>query len=195
MEQQEYTDPFNTFAHWLHEHAITTKSKHPSACVLSTIGLDEFPNARNVSLKSIEKPYLIITGSTLSRKGKEISAHPKVALTFWWEDIKRQVRIQGTASVISKKEATFFFEERSHESKVVSTISTQGAIVKNMELFKVRFRESVKNQQPIHKPEHWSGWKIKPHRIEFLEFNASRFHNRVLYTRSEEQWDVIQLQP
>lgn len=195
MKQNEYPDPFNTFAIWLHQHATTTKSKYPSACVLSTNGLDGFPNARNVSLKSIEKPYLIITGSTLSRKGKEISAHPKVALTFWWEETKQQIRIQGTASTISEEDAHFFFNDRSYESKVVSTISKQGAIVDDLELLRVRFRESVKNQQPIHKPRHWSGWKIKPHRIEFLEFNTSRFHNRVLYTRNEEQWDIIQLQP
>ena len=195
MKQIEYPDPFDTFAHWLHQYNLHTKSKHPSACVLATNGLDGFPNARNVSLKSIEKPYLIITGSTLSRKGKEISANPKVALTFWWEEIERQVRIQGTATIISEEEATFFFEERSHASKLVSTISTQGAVVTDMELLKVRFRESVKNQQPFLKPEHWNGWKIKPHHIEFLEFNASRFHNRVLYTRSEEQWDIVQLQP
>ena len=186
MNKQEYPEPIDTFAHWIQEYVSITKNTYPSACVLSTQGLDGFPNARNVSLKSIEKPYLIITGSTLSRKGKEIDAHPKVALTFWWEETKRQVRIQGTASVISEEDALFFFNDRSYESQIVSTISTQGAPAKELELLRVRFRESVKRQQPINKPAHWSGWKIKPYRIEFLEFNDSRFHNRVLYTQSEE---------
>ncbi len=195
MDKQYYPEPIDTLTHWMHQQVVVTKSSYPSACVLSTQGLDGFPNARNVSLKSIEKPYLIITGSTLSRKGKEISTHPKVALTFWWEETKRQVRIQGIASTISEEDAHFFFNDRSYESKVVSTISKQGAVANDLELLRIRFRESVKNQQPMHKPKHWSGWKIKPHRIEFLEFNTSRFHNRVLYTRSEEQWDIIQLQP
>jgi len=195
MNIAEYSDPFNLFAIWMHQQVAATKNSYPSACVLSTQGLDGFPNARNVSLKSIERPYLIITGSTVSRKGKEINAHPKVALTFWWEETKRQVRIQGLASVISEEDAHFFFNDRSYASKVVSTISKQGVPTKDLESLRVRFRESVKNQKPIEKPTHWSGWKIKPHRIEFLEFNASRFHNRVLYILTEEGWNIKQLQP
>ncbi|WP_299674911.1 pyridoxal 5'-phosphate synthase [uncultured Dokdonia sp.] len=195
MNIAEYPEPIDTFVRWLHEHVTITKSSYSSACILSTQGLDGFPNARNVSLKCIEKPYFIITGSTLSRKGKEIETHPKVALTFWWEETKRQVRIQGTASQISEKDAHFFFKDRSYESQIVSSISKQGMPLKKLESLRVRFRESIKSQRPIEKPTHWSGWKIKPYRIEFLEFNTSRFHNRVLYTQSEDSWNITQLQP
>jgi pyridoxamine 5'-phosphate oxidase len=132
--------------------------------------------------------YLRI-GSTLSRKRKEIIAHPKVALTFWWEETQRQIRIQGTASAIPQEDAHFFFNDQSYESKTVSPISIQDAITNDLELLRVRFRESVNNQQPIQKPAHWGGWKIKPYRIEFLEFKTSRLHHRTRYTHSQEGWE------
>lgn len=195
MTLSNYPNPFDTFAKWLQQHNTTTKSTHPSACVLSTLGVDGFPNARNVSLKELKEPYFIVTGSMLSRKGQEIAVNPRVALTFWWEETARQVRIQGIASPISEEEAHFYFNKRSHASKTVSSLSTQGAPLEEDSLLKERFRESVKNKKTIRKPSYWGGWKINPHRIEFLEFKTSRFHDRILYTSSEEGWDSIQLQP
>ncbi|MEP0263245.1 pyridoxal 5'-phosphate synthase [Dokdonia sp.] len=195
MEQQEYPDPFNTFAIWLHQHVVTTKSKHPSACVLSTIGLDGFPNTRYLALKELNHPYLIVTGSLNSRKGKEIEANPKVSLTFWWEESLRQVRIQGEAQHIDDKTADIYFSERSKEAQTVSTLSNQGNVIQNISELKVRFRESIQNNTPIKRPKHWSGWKILPKRIEFLEFKTSRLHHRTLYTHSQKGWKITQLQP
>lgn len=195
MEQQECPNPFNIFASWIHEHIITTKSKHPSACVLSTIGFDGFPNTRYLALKELNRPYFIVTGSLNSRKGKEIEANSKVALTFWWEESLRQVRIQGEAQCIDNETADFYFSERSKEAQTVSTVSNQGAVIKNISELKVRFRESVQSNTPIKRPKHWSGWKILPKRIEFLEFKPSRLHHRTLYTHSQEGWEITQLQP
>ena len=196
MSKEEYLkEPIDTFTIWLHKQLSTTKNSYSSSCVLSTQGLDGFPNARTVSLKSIENHCLIITGTSLSRKGKEIAKNPKVALTFWWEETKRQVRIQGIASTISEEDAHFFFNDRNYESQVISSISNQGAATDDIESLRVRFRESVQKNDPVKKPSHWSGWKITPHRIEFLEFNPSRFHDRRLYIKTEDGWDATFLEP
>lgn len=195
MHISEYSEPYTIFTQWLKAQKLVTKNDYPSACVLSTQGLDGYPNARNVSLKTVEEPYFIVTGSTTSRKGKEIEKNPKVALTFWWDETKRQVRIQGTATRLSEQQADYYFKNRTYESQIISSISDQGDIAHHIESLRVRFRESIKSKQPVTKPRHWGGWKIKPHRIEFLEFEPSRFHNRILYTYSEEKWNITQLQP
>ncbi len=195
MKYQESQDPYHIFTAWLQEHITTTTSKHPFACAFSTIGLDGFPNTRYVALKELQQHHFIVTGPLHSRKGREIKENPKVALTFWWEESLRQIRIQGEAQQIDIETADFYFSNRNKEAQTVSLISKQGVTLDNYNDFFNRFRESVKSTTPIKRPENWGGWKILPTRIEFLEFKTSRLHKRTLYTRDENQWDVVQLQP
>lgn len=195
MKHQESPEPFSVFEKWLQEHVTTTASNHPMACALSTIGLDGFPNTRYVALKELQRPHFIVTGPLLSRKGKEIHENPKVSLTFWWEKSARQIRIQGEAQKIDTKTADFYFLNRNREAQAVSSISDQGISLDNYDEFFKRFRESVQNTTPIKRPKNWGGWKILPKRIEFLEFKTSRLHKRTLYTRDEDQWNVVLLQP
>jgi len=194
---EDFPNPFNTFTRWLHEEITTTSNKYPSACVLSTIGLNEFPNARYVSLKEIAHPYLIITTAINSKKGKEISRNNKVALTFWWENTMRQVRIQGTASKISDEDADFYFSERNKSSQAVSFVSKQSSPLNNLKELKTRYNSVLIDfkEKDIPRPQNWKGFKIKPLQMEFLEFKDSRFHNRVHYTQKEDIWEVHQLQP
>lgn len=197
IRPEKFPNPFDTFTRWLHEEITNSDKKFPSACVLSTFGLNGFPNARNVSLKEIHHPYLIITTATNSVKGLEISKNNKVALTFWWEKTMRQVRIQGVATLISEDDADFYFSERSKSSQAVSVVSEQSKPLKNIKKLRQSYRTLLidnKNNQ-ITRPKNWRGYKINPHQIEFLEFKESRFHNRVLYTENEEAWEVTNLQP
>jgi len=197
MYQNNYPEPFHTFCTWLHKHVTTTTSEHPFACVLSTIGLDGYPNARNLALKEVKAPYFIITGSTHSRKAKEINTNPKVALTFWWEESNRQIRVQGTASPINEETAQFYFNNRSRISQLISSISKQGApldaiedLKKNIEAYEQQLGETA-----VPCPPDWGGYQIQPKRIEFLEFKTSRLHRRTLYMEENDHWSVSLLQP
>ena len=197
LNTEEYPDPYPTFINWIHEEVTNPKSKFPTACVLSTIAINGFPNARNVSLKEIRYPFLIITTSLSSHKGKEIAKNAKVALTFWWESSNRQVRIQGVASPINNEDADFYFSERSKSAQVISTISKQSDILKDAgklrELY-LKFMIDYK-EKPIPRPNNWKGFKIEPIKMEFLEFRDTRFHNRVVYTQNKGLWSVMQVQP
>lgn len=88
-------NPFSKFEEWYKEELFKTSVSIPSACCLSTTGLDGYPNARFVSLKSLIDESFVFTGSSDSRKGLELETIPKAALTFWWTETERQVRIQG----------------------------------------------------------------------------------------------------
>ncbi|MEM7085891.1 MAG: pyridoxal 5'-phosphate synthase [Bacteroidota bacterium] len=193
----DYPNPFATFARWFHQEVTTTKKRFPGACVLSTIGLDGFPNARNVSLKEIHHPHLIFTTALDSLKGREILKNNKVALTFWWEASKRQVRIQGLASEISDEDADFYFSERSKSSQAVSVVSKQSHPLTDLQELKKSFNALMIDYQEgvIPRPKAWKGFKVNPLQIEFLEFKETRFHNRVLYTQNGDAWEATQLQP
>ena len=169
----------------------------PSACCLSTIGTDGFPNARFVSLKKVIDDSFIVTGPLTSRKGIEISQSNKVALTFWWTETQRQVRIQGNATNIAEQLADKFFAERGRDSQIVSIVSEQGQEIENIETLTEKY-ENIEvgfANKPLTRPKEWSGFSIEPIRIEFLEFKPTRFHDRKLYELTNGQWIMKQIQP
>lgn len=197
VQPQDFPNPFSTFTVWWHEEVTSSPSKHPSACVFSTIGLDGFPNARTVALKEVHHPYLIVTTSLTSKKALEIKKNNKVALTFWWEHTQRQIRIQGLATQIDEATADFHFKERSKPAQVVSRVSAQSGVLSDPEALKKSYLEMLidSKEKEIIRPKDWGGYHIFPIKFEFLEFEENRFHNRVEYTLEGDIWKVARLQP
>ncbi|WP_066440477.1 pyridoxal 5'-phosphate synthase [Chryseobacterium sp. CCH4-E10] len=191
------TNPINIFNQWFDEELKLTKVAIPTACCLSTIGIDNFPNARFVSLKGVMENNFIVTGPLTSRKGIEISQTNKVALTFWWTETERQIRIQGIARPLSSELADKNFAERNRDSQIVSIVSNQGQQLNDIYTLNKKYQETettFKNQL-LPRPENWGGYLIEPIRIEFLEFKSTRFHDRKLYQLTNGQWTKIELQP
>jgi pyridoxamine 5'-phosphate oxidase len=189
--------PIEIFKLWYQKEQELTKVRIPSACCLSTNGIDGFPNARFVSLKNIFEEKFIITGNLASRKGVEIESSENVALTFWWTETEKQVRIQGKATKISEQLSDKYFFERNRDSQIVSIVSNQGKIIENnQKLFDdyENIELTFKNKS-LKRPENWGGFEIEPLRIEFLEFKQTRFHNRKLFQFLDGNWEMTLLQP
>lgn len=191
------TNPIIIFNQWFDEELNQTKVRIPTACCLSTIGSDEYPNARFVSLKGIVENKFIVTGTLSSRKGIEINETNKVALTFWWTETERQVRVQGDAKQISLELADKYFAERNRDSQIVSIVSNQGQQLNDIETLNKKYQETetVFLNQLLTRPENWGGYSIEPIRIEFLEFKPTRFHDRKLYQLTNGQWTKTDVQP
>ena len=187
--------PIELFKKWFSEEEKLSKLSVPTAVCLSTVGLDGFPNARFVSLKEIVDESFIITTPLESRKGLEIENNNKVALTFWWTETERQVRIQGIATTITKELAQKYFHERDLDSQVVSLICQQGKEIDDIKLLEKRIAEATLTNSKIEIPKNWGGYSIEPIRIEFMEFNKTRFHDRKLYEIENNKWTLKQLQP
>lgn len=190
-------DPIKIFHRWYQEEINLTKVRLPSACCLSSNGTDGFPNARFVSLKEVIEGNFIITGPLNSRKGIEINKSQNVALTFWWPETERQVRIQGVATKISNQLADKYFFERNRDSQIVSIVSNQGKEIENLSTLVDKF-ETLKTEQAnklLDRPDNWGGFSISPVRIELLEFNETRFHDRKLFELHNAKWTVKQIQP
>lgn len=191
------TTPIEIFRKWFGEELNLTKLSIPTACCLSTIGIDNYPNARFVSIKEIINDNFIVTGTVTSRKGLEINEINKVALTFWWPASERQVRIQGNAIPINNELADRYFSERNRESQIVSIVSHQGLQLEDISTLNKKYQKTEKNcvNQILNRPESWGGYSIEPIRIEFLEFKPTRFHKRQLYQLTNGKWITTQLQP
>lgn len=185
------------FSEWFDEELNRSTVRIKTACCLSTIGTDGFPNARFVSLKDISDEGFIVTGTVSSKKGVEIELDNKVALTFWWTETEKQVRVQGKAEKISDQQADYYFNKRNKESQIVSTLFYQGEKAKDYQILKEKFElaKTESNSQTIKRPEKWSGYLIKPERIEFLEFKPNRFNKRILFELENVNWTKSLLQP
>jgi len=190
-------DPITTFKQAYAQQLQQTAERIPSACCLSTTGLDAYPNSRIVSFKGIREDQMIITGPLYSRKGSEIDKNPKVSLVFWWHETEKQIRIQGIARTIDAAWADLYFDARNTEAKIISHISRQGETLADEAAFNASFslRKKEVGNSPITRPEHWGGWQIRPVRMEFMTFRSSRFHERELYQLSETGWEFTKLQP
>ncbi|OUS01105.1 pyridoxamine 5'-phosphate oxidase [Flavobacteriales bacterium 33_180_T64] len=190
-------NPLEKFDKWYTEETKRSALRIPSACCLTSIGTDGYPNSRIVSLKEILENKFVITGPLNSKKGIELLTNPKASLTFWWTETERQVRIQGDAIQIEDKLADIYFSERNKESQIVSQICQQGTEIEDLTELTSLFEKSKTeyNNIKISRPKHWSGFYIIPKRIEFMQFKKDRFHFRELYTKDNNLWDKIILQP
>lgn len=190
-------DPLDKFRQWLSDELELSKVRIPTACCLSTIGTDGYPNARFVAFKGIEDGKFVITGSVSSRKGVELHHVNRAALTFWWATTERQIRMQGSAAILDHHLADKYFAQRNRESQIVSIVSDQGQPLHNLEILHHKFQdvESRSENQTLKRPENWGGYAIQPLRIEFLEFKSTRFHERLLYELNKGIWTETILQP
>ncbi len=186
------------FQQYLNEEIRAREVRLPYACCLSTIGLDGFPNARFVSLKEIRDNQFIITGTLTSRKGAEINNDNRVALSFWWPETQRQVRIQGIAHTVTGEVTDRYFRERNLESRIVSVVSEQGAVMTDPEALHRAYEAlalELNNGIDIVRPDNWGAYAIEPIRVEFLTFSETRFHDRSLYQQQDGVWSLRRLQP
>jgi pyridoxamine 5'-phosphate oxidase len=190
-------DPFGLFALWM-DDARSSGTIDPTAMTLSTVDGDGFPSSRIVLLKKIESDALLFFTNYESRKAHEISAGSKVAAHFYWPEVERQVRFEGTASKISENESDRYFQERPFASKIAARVSPQSRKIQDRSFLEKAFREQLKEYQEsdhIPRPFDWGGYAINPVRIEFWQGGKHRLHDRIEYTVDGDKWSRIRLAP
>ena len=195
-EAQSLSDPFQQFSLWF-EQALNAELLEPNAMTLATIDSNGNPNARIVLLKGFSENGLIFHTNYDSAKGQNIAAHPQVALVFWWGELERQVRIEGTAEKVSAEDSDSYFSSRPLNSQIGSWASTQSQVVSSREELESRFAHYQEkfNNQPIPRPENWGGFRVIPYVFEFWQGRPSRLHDRLRYRLSNQQWIIERLCP
>lgn len=190
-------NPMEQLLDWQKEQQKQAKSEMPGLCCLSTIGEDDFPNARYVSLKEINDQGFIMTGPLQSMKGKELLSCSKTALTFWWKETGRQVRVQGEATQLSPQEADEIFVELTRDVQILCWASDQSAAIDDPEKLEEDYKKFDEQYQgmKIPRPENWGGFMITPLQIEFLDSPSDHLQTRELYTKVGKNWEKKYLQP
>ncbi len=194
-EREVDPDPFRQFHAWLGE-AIAAQVPEPTAMVLATVDAPGRPSARVMLLKALDERGFVFYTNYLSRKGEELATRPHAALAFFWKELERQVRIEGTVEKVSAAEADEYFASRPLGSRIGAWASTQSATIESRAWLEARVKaaETQHGDTPP-RPPHWGGYRVIPSWLEFWQGRQSRLHDRIAYTLEGGRWKITRLSP
>lgn len=190
-------DPVKQFQVWFDE-AIKGEIVEPNAMNLATVREDGRPASRIVLLKGIEDHKFVFYTNYQSAKGHDLDKNPACALTFFWPELERQVRVEGVATRISSKRSEEYFQSRPRGSQVGAWSSPQSSILENRTILEervARIEKKFENYNVLPKPNQWGGYEIDPLLIEFWQGRPSRLHDRIQYVKVDGTWKINRLAP
>ena len=176
-------DPFELFEKWFVE-AKKKEINDPNALALGTASKDGVPSVRMVLLKDFDKNGFIFYTNLNSQKGNEIKVNRNASMCFHWKSLLRQVRIVGTLNQVDDRTADEYYNTRAYESRIGAWASKQSSILKSRdELLNALedFKKKYSDKDNVPRPNHWSGWNLKPSSIEFWLDGDNRIHERLKY--------------
>ena len=195
-EQDADPDPFRFFERWFDE-AIHAEVREPNAMTLATLGADGQPAARIVLLKGMDAQGFVFFTNYESRKARELEAHPRAALVFWWEALERQVRIEGAVERVDAAESDAYFASRPRGSRLGAWASDQSRPIADRSVLEEKLAEvaAAYPGDAVPRPPHWGGFRLVPTLFEFWQGRASRLHDRLEYTPGSDGWTIRRLAP
>jgi len=189
-------DPIRQFEAWF-KQALDARLPEPNTMTLATVDARGYPSARIVLIKGVDERGFVFFTNYESRKGQDLAANPHASLLFYWIELERQVRIEGTVVKTSAEESDAYFNSRPLGSRVGAWASDQSRPLASRALLEAReqsFSERFGENPP--RPPHWGGYRLVPETIEFWQGRPSRLHDRILYTRqSTGAWRISRLSP
>lgn len=189
--------PIRQFGRWF-EEAKDHQPDLPEAMTLATCGGDGVVTARVVLLKSFDEHGFVFYTNYESRKGKQISESPRVALCFYWPSLDRQVRVEGVAVKTTEEESDAYFATRPRGSQIGAWASQQTAVIPGRGDLDQRFHqlEASYRERQVPRPPHWGGYRVIPLEIEFWQGRSDRLHDRFVYRlREPKDWVIERLSP
>lgn len=187
-------DPLPLFEAWFVDARQRASQPNPDSMILATVGAEGRPSARVVLCKrvNLDLGYIVFFTNYLSRKGRELQAHPRAAAVFHWDALHRQVRIEGRITVSPGEESDQYFASRALNSRIGAWASEQSTPLASRELLANKVRSVAHSfgvepdavQGAVPRPPHWGGFRLWIEAIELWSEGANRVHDRAVWTRS-----------
>ncbi len=200
LDQQSVpTSPFELLGAWMTE-AIEQKVQEPYAMSLATCGADLKPSVRIVLLREITETGVVFYTNYDSAKGQDISENPNAEVLFFWHELERQIRISGRIAKIDADKSAAYFQKRPHDSQVGAWVSEpQSGEVADREVMEQKFAQlqnRYPSDSPVPTPAFWGGYEITVEKIEFWQGRANRMHDRIVYSKDDNNnWQTKRLLP
>lgn len=189
-------DPFVQFRQWF-DAAVAARVPEPNAMTLATVDAGGKPAARIVLLKDADAQGFTFFTNYQSRKGRELAARPAAALLFFWPELERQIRIEGTITKVDPAVADDYFAKRPRLSRIGAWASPQSEALPDRATLEARFADAEQRfpGDDVERPPHWGGYRLTPEAFEFWQGRRSRLHDRIVFTRDGAGWRIGRLAP
>jgi len=189
-------DPFRQFDVWWQE-AIESKVYEPNAMTLATCNTEGRPSARTVLLKGIHENGFTFYTNYNSKKAEDLKQNPQASLLFFWKELERQIRIEGTVQKLSGEESDAYFASRPRQSQLGAWASPQSKTIPSRKFLQDKEQQIEKEyaDQQIPRPSFWGGYLLVPDRIEYWQGRPGRLHDRILYSATHAGWKIERLAP
>jgi len=195
-EKNVSINPILQFEKWFKE-AVDAHVNEPNAMTVCTATKEGKPSARILLLRNFNEDGFVYYTNYASRKGTEINTNPNCALLFFWPELERQVRIEGSVQKQSAEESDLYFNTRPRGSKLGAWTSEQSRVIANRDVLNEEY-EKISKKYPdenVPRPPHWGGYLLNPTSIEFWQGRPSRLHDRILYVLENNNWKIERLAP
>lgn len=191
-----HADPLQQLLLWI-DAAREVRMIEPTAMTLATATPEGAPSARVVLFKGLHDGQLCFYTHYDGRKARELEANPRAAITFWWDRLERQVRLEGSVSRLPREVSAAYFASRPRASQLGAHTSRQSAVVADRETLDARLLETERRYegQAVPLPDQWGGYGLRPIVVEFWQGRGGRFHDRLRYRRQVEGWHIDRLEP
>ena len=189
-------NPFILFETWFNE-ALVSGTEEPNAMVLSTVSTSAQPSSRVVLLRDADEEGFTFYTNYESKKGQEIANNSKVALNFFWYKLEKQIRIEGIAEKVPAQVSDAYFNSRPVNSRLGAIVSAQSKVLQSRKYLEDQLAALTKKAEleSPQRPETWGGYKVIPHYFEFWQGRRSRLHDRLVFSKNQQEWQLERLYP
>ncbi|WP_027009775.1 pyridoxamine 5'-phosphate oxidase [Conchiformibius kuhniae] len=187
--------PLTQFALWL-EEAFAAQVNEPTAMNLATVGADGRPHARVVLLKEANDEGFVFFSNYAGSKGEDLAHNPFAALTFFWAELERQVRVTGRVERLPAAQSDAYFASRPYTSRIGAWASEQSRVIAGKSVLLARAAKfAAQYPADVPRPPHWGGYLLRPDMLEFWQGRPSRLHDRIRYRSDGTAWHKERLAP
>ena len=189
-------DPIEQFENWFRA-ACESETPDPNAMSIATVDANHRPSSRTVLLKYFDERGFVFFTNLSSNKARQISTNDNVSLLFFWPELGRQVGVRGTAAKIPTGETLKYFMTRPRGSQIGAWVSAQSSVISSRSLLEMKFDEIKRKfaDKEVPLPSFWVGYRVVPREIEFWQGRTNRLHDRFLYSRTDDGWNIERLAP
>ena len=192
--------PFAILARWLDEARAARATPNPDAIALATAGADGRPSLRMVLCRGFdaEDGSIVWYTNRRSRKGRDLAARPFASATFFWDAVQRQARLEGLVALATDTESDAYFASRPRNAQISAWASDQSDPIASREALLAKLRDTearLAQLDPVPRPPHWGGYRLRADRVELWVGSAGRAHDRVRFERTAAGWSATRLQP